>query len=159
MVEILPNLFAYSCSIPHRLVQLIISTCALIVQVQFNNHLKLRIMKFTEIPECWKLSVMYKADGLSRSINVKYKTKELAEQEMRKQWKEFCKRYDVAEKDCEKFGTFSQYAKNGLIYISDVQRTDAEHIYEEPIDIAAPAAHWCSLWDTPMSHSSLQHLL
>lgn len=105
-------------------------------------------MKFIEIPEFWKLSVMYKADGLSRSINVKYKTKELAEQEMRKQWKEFCKRYDVAEKDCEKFGTFFQYAKNGIIYISDVQRTDAEHIYEEPIDIAAP----CGSLVQPMGH-------
>ena len=105
-------------------------------------------MKFTEIPECWKLSVMYKADGLSRSINVKYKTKELAEQEMRKQWKEFCKRYDVAEKDCEKLDTFFQYAKNGIIYISDVQRTDAEHIYEEPIDIAAP----CGSLVQPMGH-------
>ena len=112
-------------------------------------------MKFTEIPECWKLSVMYKADGLSRSINVKYKTKELAEQEMRKQWKEFCKRYDVSEKDCEKFGTFFQYAKNGIMYISDVQRTDAEHIYALPPLVA----NWCSLWVTPMSHSSLQHLL
>ena len=68
-------------------------------------------MKFTEIPECWKLSVMYKADGLSRSINVKYKTKELAEQEMRKQWKEFCKKYNVAEK-AEKRNQVTE----GLIY-------------------------------------------
>ena len=105
-------------------------------------------MKFTEIPEHWNLSIMYKVNGLSRRINVKYKTKELAEQEMRKQWKEFCKRYDVAEKDCEKFGTFFQYAKNGIMYISDVQRTDAEHIYEEPIDIAAP----CGSLVQPMGH-------
>ena len=54
----------------------------------------------------------------------------------------------MAEKDCEKFGTFFQYAKNGIIYISDVLRTDAEHIYEEPIDIAAP----CGSLVQPMGH-------
>ena len=106
-------------------------------------------MKFTEIPECWKLSVMYKADGLSRSINVKYKTKELAEQEMRKQWKEFCKRYDVAEKDLVmKYGTFCEYSKGGVIYMADLLHIDGAHIYEEPIDIAAP----CGSLVQPMGH-------
>ena len=106
-------------------------------------------MKFTEIPECWKLSVMYKADGLSRSINVKYKTKELAEQEMRKQWKEFCKKYDVADKDLVmKFGTLFEYSKGGVIYMADVQNINGTHIYEEPIDIAAP----CGSLVQPMGH-------
>ena len=106
-------------------------------------------MKFTEIPECWKLSVMYKADGLSRSINVKYKTKELAEQEMRKQWKEFCERYDVAEKDLVmEFETFYNYSKGGIIYMANVFQIDGAHIYEEPIDIAAP----CGSLVQPMGH-------
>ena len=106
-------------------------------------------MKFIEIPECWKLSVMYKADGLSRSINVKYKTKELAEQEMRKQWKEFCKKYDVADKDLVmKFGTLFEYSKGGVIYMADVQNINGTHIYEEPIDIAAP----CGSLVQPMGH-------
>ena len=105
-------------------------------------------MKFTEIPEHWDLSIMYKVNGLSRSINVKYKTKELAEQEMRKQWKEFCKKYNVAEKDCEKFGTFFQYSKNGIIYMANVLHIDGAHIYEEPIDIAAP----CGSLVQPMGH-------
>ena len=106
-------------------------------------------MKFTEIPECWKLSVMYKADGLSRSINVKYKTKELAEQEMRKQWKEFCRRYDVAEKDLiMQFETFYNYSKGGIIYMANVLHIDGAHIYEEPIDIAAP----CGSLVQPMGH-------
>lgn len=106
-------------------------------------------MKFTEIPECWKLSVMYKADGLSRSINVKYKTKELAEQEMRKQWKEFCKKYNVADKDLVmKFGTLFEYSKGGVIYMADVQNINGTHIYEEPIDIAAP----CGSLVQPMGH-------
>ena len=106
-------------------------------------------MKFTEIHECWKLSVMYKADGLSRSINVKYKTKELAEQEMRKQWKEFCRRYDVAEKDLiMQFETFYNYSKGGIIYMANVLHIDGAHIYEEPIDIAAP----CGSLVQPMGH-------
>ena len=106
-------------------------------------------MKFTEIPECWKLSVMYKADGLSRSINVKYKTKELAEQEMRKQWKEFCRRYDVAEKDLiMQFETFYNYSKGGIIYMANVLHIDGAHIYEEHIDIAAP----CGSLVQPMGH-------
>ena len=96
-------------------------------------------MKFTEIPEHWNLSIMYKVNGLSRSINVRYKTKELAEQEMRKQWKEFCRRYDVAEKDLVmKYGTFFEYSKGGVIYMADLLHIDGAHIYEEPIDIAAP---------------------
>ena len=106
-------------------------------------------MKFTEIPECWKLSVMYKADGLSRSINVKYKTKELAEQEMHKQWKEFCRRSDVAEKDLVmKYGTFFEYSKGGVIYMADLVHIDGAHIYEEPIEIAAP----CGSLVQPMGH-------
>ena len=106
-------------------------------------------MKFTEIPECWKLSVMYKADGLSRSINVKYKTKELAEQEMHKQWKEFCRRYDVAEKDLVmECGTICEYSKEGIIYTTDLLQIDGAHIYEEPIDIAAP----CGSLVQPMGH-------
>ena len=106
-------------------------------------------MKFTEIPEHWNLSIMYKADGLSRSINVKYKTKELAEQEMRKQWKEFCKKYDVADKDLVmKFGTLFEYSKGGVIYMADVQNINGTHIYEEPIDIAAP----CGSLVQPMGH-------
>ena len=106
-------------------------------------------MKFTEIPECWKLSVMYKADGLSRSINVKYKTKELAEQEMHKQWKEFCRKYDVAEKDLVmECGTICEYSKGGVIYMADLLHIDGAHIYEEPIDIAAP----CGSLVQPMGH-------
>ena len=106
-------------------------------------------MKFTEIPECWKLSVMYKADGLSRSSNVKYKTKELAKQEMRKQWKECCKKYDVADKDLVmKFGTLFEYSKGGVIYMADVQNINGTHIYEELIDIAAP----CGSLVQPMGH-------
>ena len=80
-------------------------------------------MKFTEIPEHWNLSIMYKVNGLSRRINVKYKTKELAEQEMHKQWKKFCKRYDVAEKDLVmKYGTFCEYSK-GMVHF-DVWHDD-----------------------------------
>lgn len=106
-------------------------------------------MKYTEIPEHWNLSIMYKVNGLSRSINVKYKTKELAEQEMRKQWKEFCKRYDVAEKDLvTKYGTFCEYSKGGVIYMADLVHIDGAHIYEEPIDIAAP----CGSLVQPMGH-------
>ena len=96
-------------------------------------------MKFTEIPEHWDLSIMYKVNGLSRSINVKYKTKELAEQEMHKQWKEFCRKYDVAEKDLVmECGTICEYSKGGVIYMTDLVHIDGAHIYEEPIDIAAP---------------------
>lgn len=106
-------------------------------------------MKFTEIPEHWNLSIMYKVNGLSRSINVRYKTKELAEQEMRKQWKEFCRRYDVAEKDLiMKFGTFCDYSKGDIIYMADMQNIDGAHIYEEPIEIAAP----CGPLVQPMGH-------
>ena len=106
-------------------------------------------MKFIEIPECWKLSVMYKVNGLSRSINVKYKTKELAEQEMRKQWKEFCRRYDVAEKDLiMQFETFYNYSKGGIIYMANVLQIDGAHIYEDSIDIAAP----CGSLVQPMGH-------
>lgn len=106
-------------------------------------------MKFTEIPEHWNLSIMYKVNGLSRSINVKYKTKELAEQEMRKQWKEFCRKYDVAEKDLVmKYGTFYEYSKGGVIYMADLLHIDGAHIYEEPIDIAAP----CGSLVQPMGH-------
>ena len=106
-------------------------------------------MKFTNIPEHWNLSIMYKVNGLSRSINVKYKTKELAEQEMRKQWKEFCKKYDVADKDLVmKFGTLFEYSKGGVIYMADVQNINGTHIYEEPIDIAAP----CGSLVQPMGH-------
>ena len=106
-------------------------------------------MKFTEIPEHWNLSIMYKVNGLSRSINVKYKTKELAEQEMRKQWKEFCERYDVAEKDLVmEFETFYNYSKGGIIYMANVIHIDGAHIYEEPIDIAAP----CGSLVQPMGH-------
>ena len=106
-------------------------------------------MKFTEIPEHWNLSIMYKVNGLSRSIYVRYKTKELAEQEMRKQWKEFCKRYDVAEKDLVmKYGTFCEYSKEGIIYMTDLIHIDGAHIYEEPIDIAAP----CGSLVQPMGH-------
>ena len=106
-------------------------------------------MKFTEIPEHWNLSIMYKVNGLSRSIYVRYKTKELAEQEMRKQWKEFCKRYDVAEKDLvTKYGTFCEYSKGGVIYMADLVHIDGAHIYEEPIDIAAP----CGSLVQPMGH-------
>ena len=106
-------------------------------------------MKFIEIPEHWNLSIMYKVNGLSRSINVKYKTKELAEQEMRKQWKEFCKKYDVADKDLVmKFGTLFEYSKGGVIYMADVQNINGTHIYEEPIDIAAP----CGSLVQPMGH-------
>lgn len=106
-------------------------------------------MKFTEIPEHWNLSIMYKVNGLSRSINIKYNAKELAEQEMRKQWKEFCKKYDVADKDLVmKFGTLFEYSKGGIIYMADVQHIDGAHIYEEPIDIAAP----CGSLVQPMGH-------
>ena len=106
-------------------------------------------MKFTEIPEHWNLSIMYKVNGLSRSIYVRYKTKELAEQEMRKQWKEFCRRYDVAEKDLVmKYGTFCEYSKEGIIYMTDLLQIDGAHIYEEPIDIAAP----CGSLVQPMGH-------
>ena len=106
-------------------------------------------MKFTEIPEHWNLSIMYKVNGLSRSIYVRYKTKELAEQEMRKQWKEFCERYDVAEKDLVmKYGTFCEYSKGGVIYMADLLHIDGAHIYEEPIDIAAP----CGSLVQPMGH-------
>lgn len=107
-------------------------------------------MKFTEIPEHWNLSIMYKVNGLSRSINIKYKTKELAEQEMRKQWKEFCKRYNVADKDLVmKFGTLFEYSKGGIIYMADVQHIDGAHIYEEPIDIAAPCGSLVQPMDYP----------
>ena len=106
-------------------------------------------MKFTEIPEHWNLSIMYKVNGLSRSIYVRYKTKELAEQEMHKQWKEFCRRYDVAEKDLVmKYGTFCEYSKGGVIYMTDLLQIDGAHIYEEPIDIAAP----CGSLVQPMGH-------
>ena len=106
-------------------------------------------MKFTEIPEHWNLSIMYKVNGLSRSINVKYKTKELAEQEMRKQWKEFCEKYDVAEKDLVmEFETFYNYSKGGIIYMANVLQMDGAHIYEEPIEIAAP----CGSLVQPMGH-------
>ena len=106
-------------------------------------------MKFTEIPEHWNLSIMYKVNGLSRRINVKYKTKELAEQEMHKQWKEFCRKYDVAEKDLVmKYGTFCEYSKGGVIYMTDLVHIDGAHIYEEPIDIAAP----CGSLVQPMGH-------
>ena len=106
-------------------------------------------MKFTEIPEHWNLSIMYKVNGLSRSINVRYKTKELAEQEMREQWKEFCERYDVAEKDLVmKYGTFYEYSKGDVIYMSDLLHIDGANIYEEPIDIAAP----CGSLVQPMEH-------
>ena len=106
-------------------------------------------MKFTEIPEHWNLSIMYKVNGLSRSIYVRYKTKELAEQEMRKQWKEFCRRYDVAEKDLVmECGTICEYSKEGIIYMTDLLQIDGAHIYEEPIDIAAP----CGSLVQPMGH-------
>ena len=106
-------------------------------------------MKFTEIPEHWNLSIMYKVNGLSRRINVKYKTKELAEQEMHKQWKEFCRRYDVAEKDLVmEYGTICEYSKEGIIYMTDLLQIDGAHIYEEPIDIAAP----CGSLVQPMGH-------
>ena len=106
-------------------------------------------MKYTEIPEHWNLSIMYKVNGLSRSIYVRYKTKELAEQEMRKQWKDFCKRYDVAEKDLVmKYGTFCEYSKGGVIYMADLVHIDGAHIYEEPIEIAAP----CGSLVQPMGH-------
>ena len=106
-------------------------------------------MKFTEIPEHWNLSIMYKVNGLSRRINVKYKTKELAEQEMRKQWKEFCRKYDVAEKDLVmECGTICEYSKEGIIYMTDLLQIDGAHIYEEPIDIAAP----CGSLVQPMGH-------
>ena len=86
-------------------------------------------MKYTEIPEHWNLSIMYKVNGLSRSIYVRYKTKELAEQEMRKQWKEFCKRYDVAEKDLVmKYGTCCEYSKGGVIYMADLLHIDGAHV-------------------------------
>ena len=92
---------------------------------------------------------MYKVNGLSRSIYVRYKTKELAEQEMRKQWKDFCKRYDVAEKDLVmKYGTFCEYSKGGVIYMADLVHIDGAHIYEEPIEIAAP----CGSLVQPMGH-------
>ena len=106
-------------------------------------------MKFTEIPEHWNLSIMYKVNGLSRKINVKYKTKELAEQEMHKQWKEFCRKYDVAEKDLVmECGTICEYSKEGIIYMTDLLQIDGAHIYEEPIDIAAP----CGSLVQPMGH-------
>ena len=106
-------------------------------------------MKFTEIPEHWNLSIMYKVNGLSRRINVKYKTKELAEQEMHKQWKEFCRKYDVAEKDLVmECGTICEYSKEGIIYMTDLLQIDGAHIYEEPIDIAAP----CGSLVQPMGH-------
>lgn len=106
-------------------------------------------MKYTEIPEHWNLSIMYKVNGLSRSIYVRYKTKELAEQEMHKQWKEFCRRYDVAEKDLVmKYGTFCEYSKGGVIYMADLVRIDGSHIYEEPIEIAA----LCGSLVQPMGH-------
>lgn len=106
-------------------------------------------MKFTEIPEHWNLSIMYKVNGLSRSINVRYKTKELAEQEMRKQWKEFCRRYDVTDTHfVMKYGTFFEYSKGGVIYMADLLHIDGAHIYEEPIDIAAP----CGSLVKPMGH-------
>lgn len=107
-------------------------------------------MKFTEIPECWKLTVMYKVNGLSRSINVKYKTKELAAKEMCKQWKEFIKKYNVqVDRDYRSVcGTFFEYHKGNIIYMSDLQQIDVEHIYEEPIDIAAP----CGSLVQPMGH-------
>ena len=106
-------------------------------------------MKFTEIPEHWDLSIMYKVNGLSRRINVKYKTKELAEQEMHKQWKEFCRKYDVAEKDLVmECGTICEYSKEGIIYMTDLLQIDGAHIYEEPIDIAAP----CGSLVQPMGH-------
>lgn len=106
-------------------------------------------MKFTEIPEHWNLSIMYKVNGLSRSINVRYKTKELAEQEMRKQWKEFCRRYDVTDTHfVMKYGTFFEYSKGGVIYMADLLHIDGAHIYEEPIDIAAP----CGSLVQPMGH-------
>ena len=106
-------------------------------------------MKFTNIPEHWNLSIMYKVNGLSRSIYVRYKTKELAEQEMRKQWKDFCKRYDVAEKDLVmEFETFYNYSKEGIIYMANVIHIDGARIYEEPIEIAAP----CGSLVQPMGH-------
>ena len=106
-------------------------------------------MKYTEIPEHWNLSIMYKVNGLSRSINVRYKTKELAEQEMRKQWKEFCRRYDVTDTHfVMKYGTFFEYSKGGVIYMADLLHIDGAHIYEEPIDIAAP----CGSLVQPMGH-------
>ena len=106
-------------------------------------------MKFTEIPEHWNLSIMYKVNGLSRRINVKYKTKELAEQEMHKQWKEFCRKYDVAEKDLVmECGTICEYSKEGIIYMTDLLQIDGAHIYEEPIGIAAP----CGSLVQPMGH-------
>ena len=106
-------------------------------------------MKFTEIPEHWNLSIMCKVNGLSRSINVRYKTKELAEQEMHKQWKEFCERYDVAEKDLVmEYGTICEYSKEGIIYMTDLLKIDGAHIYEEPIEIAAP----CGSLVQPMGH-------
>ena len=106
-------------------------------------------MKFTEIPEHWNLSIMYKVNGLSRRINVKYKTKELAEQEMHKQWKEFCRKYDVAEKDLVmECGTICEYSKEGIIYMTDLLQIDGAHIYEEPIEIAAP----CGSLMQPMGH-------
>ena len=106
-------------------------------------------MKFTEIPEHWNLSIMYKVNGLLRRINVKYKTKELAEQEMHKQWKEFCRKYDVAEKDLVmEYGTICEYSKEGIIYMTDLLQIDGAHIYEEPIDIAAP----CGSLVQPMGH-------
>ena len=106
-------------------------------------------MKFTEIPEHWNLSIMYKVNGLSRRINVKYKTKELAEQEMHKQWKEFCRKYDVAEKDLVmECGTICEYSKEGIIYMTGLLQIDGAHIYEEPIDIAAP----CGSLVQPMGH-------
>ena len=106
-------------------------------------------MKYTEIPEHWNLSIMYKVNGLSRSINVKYKTKELAEQEMHKQWKEFCRRYDVTDTHfVMKYGTFFEYSKGGVIYMADLLHIDGAHIYEEPIDIAAP----CGSLVQPMGH-------
>ena len=106
-------------------------------------------MKYTEIPEHWNLSIMYKVNGLSRSINVRYKTKELAEQEMHKQWKEFCRRYDVTDTHfVMKYGTFFEYSKGGVIYMADLLHIDGAHIYEEPIDIAAP----CGSLVQPMGH-------
>lgn len=106
-------------------------------------------MKYTEIPEHWNLSIMYKVNGLSRSIYVRYKTKELAEQEMRKQWKEFCRRYDVTDTHfVMKYGTFFEYSKGSVIYMADLLHIDGAHIYEVPIDIAAP----CGSLVQPMGH-------
>ena len=106
-------------------------------------------MKFTEIPEHWNLSIMYKVICLSCSIYVRYKTKGLSVQEVRKQWKGFCRRYDVAEKDLVmKYGTFCEYSKGGVIYMTDLVHIDGAHIYEEPIDIAAP----CGSLVQPMGH-------